>query len=204
MTYCTVADLLAYVRTDLAVDEPEAAVACDVATSDINTWCQRTFVVPTAATTRTFVAPKSSDLLLVHDIADTTDLVIVHNGSTLTASQYQLEVFPGVTSQTSASGLVRPYTWVRLLGGVWSHNNGAAAASIIARWGWPVAAPPQVPLAAKMLGRDMLNGRDTRFGVASFGPDGYTRRITSNGQVVALLERLRSPWAGGEIGRAHV
>jgi hypothetical protein len=60
--------------------------------------------------------------------------------------------------------------------------------SITARWGW-AAIPPQVTEATKLLARDLLLARDTAFGIVQVGD--FSRRITDNGQVVALLSSFR-------------
>jgi hypothetical protein len=153
--------------------------------------------VPTSATARTFV-PDDSYLLAVDDIANTTGLVIVDSGTTISTG-YQMEIAPGTPRQTNASGLVEPWQYIRLISGLWTVPcDGEAVVTVTARWGWP-AVPEEVKLSALMLTRDLCDGRDTRFGLVAFADAGVARAIRANGQVTAMLEPLRSHRAWGLV-----
>lgn len=188
MAYVETQELTDYLRSTIVADDVEIEGALLAAESTIDSYCQRTFVVPTTATTRTFVA--SDDyVVVVPDIANTTNLVIVDNGSTLTAAMYQLEVAPLATSQVGITGRTWPYTQIRRMSGTWwRDSDGEDTLSITARWGW-AAIPPEVTLATKLLARDFLLARDTAFGIVQVGD--FSRRIAANGVVETLLSPLR-------------
>jgi hypothetical protein len=193
MAYVEAQELTDYLRSTVTADEVDIAAANLAAESAVNDHCQRFFTVPTAATTRTFV-PTDHYTMTVPDIANATDLVIVDNGVTLSASEYQLEVSPGITSIVGLDGRTRPYTLIRRMTGMWHiDSNGNDTLSITARWGWP-AVPPEVPQATKLLARDLLMARDTAFGIMQTG-DGFSRLITGNSVVELLLWPLRRPEA---------
>ena len=194
MTYVDTFELEGFIRSTITADTAEIAAAGLAAESAINAYCQRVFTVPTTATARTFVA-NSWDLLRVHDIANTTNLVIVNDGVTLSASDYQLETSPGTTSQIGVDGRTWPWTYIRILSGHWARDTyGEALVSVTARWGWP-AVPDEVILATKLLARDYLLARDTSFGIVQVGD--FSRRIAANGVVADLLAPLRRVEAFG-------
>jgi hypothetical protein len=188
MAYVEIDQLAEYLRSTIVADDPELEAASLAAESTINGYCQRVFTVPTAATTRTFV-PDDWHVLTVPDIANTTGLVVTSDGSAVAASEYQLEISPGITGPIGVDGRTWPYTRIRLLSGSWPvDSDGEADVSITARWGWP-AVPPEVTLATKLLARDFLIARDTSFGIVQVGD--FSRRIAANGVVETLLAPLR-------------
>lgn len=194
MSYVTQVEMSDYIRSTVTADEVEIEAAQLAAESTVDAYCQRTFAVPTSATARTFVATDSC-VAIVPDIAVTTGLVIVDNGTTLTAGQYQLEIAPGATGPIDVSGRTWPYSRIRRLSGSWHvDGDGEATLSITARWGWP-AIPPEVSLATKLLTRDFLMARDTAFGIVQVGD--FSRRIAANGVVETLLSPLRRPESFG-------
>jgi hypothetical protein len=190
MAYVSAGELIDYLRSTVAVDEIEFEVARLAAESTVDSFCQRTFAVPTTATTRTFV-PDDPRVLMVPDIANTTDLVVVNNGATVAAADYQLEVGPGLTNTTGRDGTVWPYMYIRLLSSYWSQSlPGQASVSITARWGW-AAVPAEVKLATKMLARDFVLARDTAFGITSVAE--FPRTLSGNKFVDGLLADYQRP-----------
>jgi hypothetical protein len=192
MAYVEAQELTDYLRSTVVADETEHDAARLAAESTIDSYCQRTFTVPTTATTRTFVATDVC-VVVVPDIANTTNLVVVDDGTTLSASTYQLEISPGVTGPIGVQGRTWPYTQIRRLSGSWNVDDEATL-SITARWGW-AAVPPEVTLATKLLARDFLLARDTAFGIVQVGD--FNRRIAANGVVETLLSPLRRVEAWG-------
>jgi len=187
--YVELPELTDYLRSTIVADEVEIELAATAAENAINAYCFRTFTVPTAASTRTFVAthPYTLD---VPDIANSTDLAITNNGSTVAAASRQLEIAPGVPGPVGIDGRTYPYIRIRLLSGCWDVNSdGEATISITARWGW-AAVPSEVKQAARLLANDYLRARDTGFGILQTG-DGFSRRIASNSVVTDLLGPLR-------------
>lgn len=194
MAYVSDTELSDYLRNTIVADEVEIAAALAAAENSVNSYCQRTFVVPTAATARTFVGYRNYELD-VPDIASTADLVIVNAGDTLVAADYQLEISPGVPGPVGVDGRTWPYTRIQRTSGYWDVNDDhEATISITARWGWP-AIPDEVPMATKLLARDYLLARDTGFGIVQVGD--FSRRVAANGVVVDLLSPLRRAEAWG-------
>ena len=191
MAYITQEEARSFARTELADDLPLLVRAMAAAEAAVNEWCQRTFVEPTGTTVRLFVPDRCSPVLRVDDIASDNGLVILNDGAAVAAATYQLEVSLGVVNQTTRAGEARPYGYVRLLDGLWTIDGERATVSITARWGWP-ATPEAVKLATLVLTRDFLLSRDVLFGMATFGADGFTRRVGETSTVVALLEPYRT------------
>jgi hypothetical protein len=190
MSYLTTPDATDFLRSQIVADEVEIEAFATVASSAIDAHCQRTFTVPTEATARLFV-PSMYDVLKVHDIANTTGLVITVDGSAVT--DYQLEIAPGTPGPIGVDGRTWPYAYIRLLSGSWG-CGAEATVSITARWGWP-ATPAEVELACKMLVKDYANSRDTRFGFVQMGD--FSRAIAMNGVVAGLLAPFRRVEAFG-------
>ena len=194
MAYVDLTELSDYLRNTIVADEVEIQAALSAAENAINSYCQRTFTVPTAATTRTFIGCHSY-VMVVPDIANTTNLAIVNDGSTLSASDYQLEVSPSTVGPVGIDGRTWPYTRIRRIAGYWDvDSDGEATISITARWGWP-AVPAEVEMATKLLARDYLLARDTGFGIVQVGD--FSRRVAANGVVTDLLGPLRRAEAWG-------
>jgi hypothetical protein len=195
-TYGTLEEMRSYLKDATDANIPDVEVAWLAACNAVDMFCQRPFTVPTTATTRTFVPPMRGNLLAVPDIANTTGLVIVDDGTTLTAADYQLEVSPGQTNTTNTAGRQVPYQYVRLLSwGSWStYDDGEATISITARWGWP-AVPDEVDLAVRLLTKDFFESRNTRFG--TFDGGDFAQRIRANAVVAQLLGPLRRSEAWG-------
>lgn len=186
-------ELLLYLRTDeITVNDDEVEAAGLAASTMVEQHCARSFTVPTAATERVF-KPRRYDLVKVDDIANTTDLVIVDDGTTLSSTQYQLETSPGRTARPDNSGLTRPYCYIRRIDGSWTMDEEATL-SVTARWGWP-AVPDGVSLAVKILTKDLYSARDTWFGRVAIGE--FPVRIADNTMVRSLLAPYRAAESWG-------
>ena len=194
MAYVEVSEASDFLRNTIVADEVEIQAALSAAENAVNSYCQRIFTVPTEATTRTFVGYRNYELD-VPDIANTTGLIIVNNGATLTAADYQLEISPGVTGPIGVDGRTWPYVRIQRISGYWDVNEDhKATISITARWGWP-AIPSEVEMATKLLARDYLLARDIGFGIVQVGD--FSRRVAANGVVTDLLGPLRRGEAWG-------
>jgi hypothetical protein len=187
--YATVEETEQYLRSTVTADLAEIEVALTVGCQAIDLATVRTFGVPDDETTKVY-APISGDLVKVDDIANTTNLVIVDNGSTLSASDYQLETWPGRANQMSQTGIMYPFAYIRRLSGSWHVAcNGEATLSVTAQHGWP-AVPDSIKLASKLAAKDYLDMRDTRFGLVQVGD--FARRIMENSTIGGLLQPFRS------------
>lgn len=189
MAYVSDQELTDYLRSTIVADEVDIAAAKLAAESTINDYCGRIFTVPTTATIRTFVVDDPY-IVVVPDIANVTNLVIVDNGTTLAASDYQMEIASGKVGPIGVSGRTWPYTQIRRMSGMWYIDGyGNDTLSVTARWGW-AAIPAEVSLATKLLAKDYLLARDAApFGVMQVGD--FSRRVAANGIVTTLLDPLR-------------
>lgn len=187
MAYVDPTEFQEYVGSDLAADEEAIARCLAAAEAAVNDHCGRTFdppVTPAAPLTKLYVRD-DCDLVTIHDLVDATSLVIVDNGTTLDADDYQLEPFNQWTG-------ARPYYRIRRIRGWWSECRGGATISVTSpRWGW-ASIPPEVVQATFLLAKDLVHLRDNRFGVAGFGEFGAIR-VRDNPHVTMLLKSLVHP-----------
>jgi hypothetical protein len=169
--YLTVEQVKAYCRNELPTEDDEwFEAACDAAETALDQSCQRQFVVAgTTATTRLYRPDPRSSVLRVHDIANTTDLVVVEDGTTLLSSDYQLEPVNGLTW----AGEQRPYEQIRLLDGHWWEiDYDRATISVTARWGWS-AIPARIEQAALIIAKEIITNRDeVKLGLIGFSDVG--------------------------------
>lgn len=184
MANLTVPTFKAWKRVEVSVDDATILAAIESAEEAIDQHCGRTFAVAGSATARVFRAP--NDRTSVLDIFDCTSVTLVSdNGSTVSASNYQLEPLNGL----SAHGEAVPYTAIRLLGGgLWSYEYDKATISITATWGW-ASLPARYTEAVKILTADILDNRDMRNGIVGF-TDYAGIRVRENSVVTSLLSKL--------------
>lgn len=190
MAYLSLDEFTGYVGSELAADRTSLQAALLAAEQAINDHCGRNFnTTATSATARSYLP--CGDVVVTHDIGDTTGLIISNFGSTVASGTYQLEPNP-----VSWAGVTQPYYRIRLLNGAyWTQSGGQATVTVTAKWGWP-AVPAQVVEATAILAKDLAHLRQNRFGVAGFGEYGVIR-VRDNPHVVMLLSRLRHPMAVG-------
>lgn len=183
MSNVSVAEFKAWKRVEVGTDDSAIQIAIDTAEEVINQHCGRQFVIASAATSRVF-AP-TNDRVSALEIDDcTTVTTVVDNGGAVAASAYQLEPLNG----RNAAGDNVPYTTIRLIGGYWTTNNGAATVNITATWGW-ASLPDRYYQAVKILAADILDQRDIRNGVIGI-TDYAAMRVRENPVVSMLLGRL--------------
>lgn len=191
MAYLEPQELVDYVGSEIVDDHPFLVRCLAAASEAVNDYCGRSFetpVVPPTVVTRYYYPV--ADTVVIHDLVDATGLVVVDDGTTVDAADYQLEPVNNV----STSGLVRPYHRIRRLGVCWSSPSRSGEVSIEVtsnRWGWP-AVPAVVKEATAVLAKDIVHLRTTRFGVAGFGEFGVVR-VRDNPHVKMLLANVRHP-----------
>lgn len=189
MAYATAAEFKTYVGGDSDVTITDAWLA-DVqaaAEDSINDHCGRTFNAPSGGATARNYVPRG-DLVIVHDIANSTGLTVTNDGATVASTDYQLEPL----NNLNAAGATVPFHQIRLIDSCWSHDGKRATVTVTTdQWGW-AAVPDQVKQATLILGKDIAHIRQNRFGVAGFGEFGVVR-VRDNPHVAQLLSRLRHP-----------
>ena len=180
MPYVSASDLGSYLRNEVKADDIEAEAALVAACSTVDSICGRSFAVPATATDRQFVA-WSGEHTELDDIADLAGVTIAVDGAPLTG--WTLQAFPG-TPGPVVRGRTWPWRWVCDL-----PVASGALLTVTAKWGWP-AVPAEVATATKLIAKDLLDSRDTRFGVATFGGDMYARKLALNPLAVSMLSDL--------------
>jgi hypothetical protein len=188
--YCSLAELQDLLRIDDTVDSEQLTIAIDAASARIDAHCGRTFGRDTVASVRRFdvvdmgwrrpsVQSLSvrATLLLVDDIATTTDLLV--NGEAI-GDRFTPDPLNALAKN-------EPITALRI-------NNGALTpgtiADITARWGWP-----EIPIAIKqaaliLAGRYFKRG-DSLLGAMGFGDMGAVMVRNVDPDVESLIARYR-------------
>lgn len=86
---------------------------------------------------------------------------VTENGGVLSATQYQLEPMNAM----ALNGQAQPYEQIRRLGICWYRDPWRASKiTVNAKWGC-TAFPPGIAQAIKVLGKELCNNQDVRFGV---------------------------------------
>jgi hypothetical protein len=185
MAIVDIDDFVRYFGSETNADIADMTSALAGAEYAVKRHCHRDFTVATdTATPRVFV-PESDTVVRVDDFASTTGLVVTNDGSTIAAAGYQLEPLNGI----DLTGEAVPYTTVRLVTGLcWTRTYRRATVSVTARWGWSTI-PDDVVEATKILAKDLVHHRETRFGVAGWGQFGVVR-MRENPTVLSLLQRV--------------
>lgn len=185
MAYLDLDEFAAYIGSERSDDEDALERSLAAAEAAIDDHCGRTFSPPaTDPITKTY-APGCNARVLIHDLVDTTSLVVSDNGTTLAADAFQLEPLQQWVG-------ARPYYQIRRLTGCWYADRGRPTLSITSpRWGW-ASVPPEVVEATAVLAKDLVHLRDNRFGVAGFGEYGAIR-VRDNPHVKMLLAPFRHP-----------
>lgn len=168
--------------------EPSDAMiqlAIDAAEESVDVFCGRTFAVAAGATTRTYTPDTDrSSVLRIHDCTSVT--TVVDDGSTLAASQYQLEPIGG----RLANGETSPYTQIRLVDyAYWTFDAGKATVSVTGTFGW-ASLPHRYQNAVLILTADILDQRNLQNGVIGF-TEYAGIRVRANPMVASLLRKLR-------------
>lgn len=162
--YCTVDDVKQLVN--IASDDDDSLLDSLIAHAQkwFETKTRRVFAIP-ANTTRYFTASSERDgghiddsdplnLILDHDLATTTDMVITNgDGTTVTVGQYT------VIPKNSP-----PFHTIRLLPSssvAWTYTTDPDdAITISAKWGWSVTPPEDVKYAVLRLATFLYRARD--------------------------------------------
>ncbi len=186
MSIVSIADLVAYYRTEIATDEPFLQACLDAADEGVQDLCQRKFVVASTPSARTYVPKHCFDVLRIHDCTSVT--TVVENGVTLTAGvDYQAETAEGVQT-VSWAGVVMPYEQLRRFSGTWYTNQGRGTVVATAPWGW-AAIPESIKMACRVGAKDLADVRNVKLGIAAvneFGP----LRVRENPAVQRFAEKF--------------
>lgn len=169
-----------YVRDQVAgTDDTVKQAALDSAEAMVNDFCQRSFTVAGAASTRSYMPDRSGLYVLrIHDC--TTVTAVTEYGATLGTSEYQTEPI-----HVAWSGLSFPIEQIRRYWRSWWWDAGFSRITVTATWGW-AATPPAVIEATKIIAKDIIQQRNNNSGVAGFGEFGAVR-VRMNAIAIDLL-----------------
>jgi hypothetical protein len=181
--------LTEYIRGQVTADDAVVESALNSAEAMVNDFCQRSFVVATTATARSYMPHRPGEYVLrIHDCTTVTS--VTENGATVAASDYQTEP---VTK--SWAGLTVPIEQLRRYWTCWEYDQGFARISVTATWGW-AATPDAVIESTKIIAKDILQQRNNNSGVAGFGEYGAIR-VRMNPIAIDLLQPYQRAEAFG-------
>lgn len=191
MAYTTKEDLKAEISIDDSLDDVAIELAIDAACSEIDLYCNRSFIQDADVSTRTFRAIYAQ--CEVDDISTLTGLVVAvdlnDDGTaekTLTASDYVLEPLNGVGPDSKTGW---PYNRIVFRYETFDDPQTFPEVHVTARWGW-AAVPAPVKKAANLLAVRNFKLKDAPFGVAGFGEYGAVR-VKDHPVVEALLRKYQ-------------
>jgi len=177
--YVTQAAFDLYVRDKIgATTATEAALlvaSLAAAEQAVNEYCVRNFVVvavDAVATARVFI-PDGTQRLLIDDARAVTSVSV--DSTAVDSTLYQLEPL----NNLSASGAYRPHERIFYLDSRWPiSTRGKASVSVTARWGW-AAVPAAVTEATKIIGKDIVQQRQTVGNLAAVGDIATSVRLNT-------------------------
>jgi hypothetical protein len=159
-TLASIKAVLQIAADDLTHDEVLNAFRTDVREA-IDNECQRTFLVPSTSTTKTYLAPESP-LLWVDDVWQIDSVVV--GGVTLSASDYDKQPFELTGQQPHY------YQLIRLRGGQeadWASSRSKVV--VTGKWGYASTVPEVVRQVCQIMVSRMY-----KRGQAAFGNEGGT------------------------------
>ena len=184
MAWTTLPVFKNYVGSEITIDDAELQSALTAAENGVRAHCNRDFTLVAAGSVARSYSPVG-DMVLTHDIADSTGITITDNAVAIAATDYQLEP----VNEIAPDGSYRPYSTIRRTVGTWYQPANVHLVTVdvtTARWGW-LTVDQTVVEATMILGKDLAHLRTNRFGVAGFGDFGVVR-VRDNPHVVKMLE----------------
>lgn len=170
MSYVDLPTFKEYARSVVGNANDDLMTAALLSASNMcDTYCQRSFTVAGAATSRVFT-PRGPWLYLLRLPDFTTVTSVTDNGTAVAAADYQLEPLNG----SPWNGAARPYEDIRRFDNTWTYDMGRALVTIVAAWGW-LETPAAVTDATLIIAKDILQQRNNNSGVAGFGEYGAVR-----------------------------
>lgn len=195
MSIVSPADFTQYIRDEIGADNAQmTAQAQAAAESFVRQYCGRQFTPSTGSATARVYGPRSltegGRVVRVHDFGSTTGLIVSNYGTVIASTAYQLEPLNALNN----AGASVAYEQVRLFWTRFITLMDQATITITADWGWPVV-PAAVTEAVKLIGKDYVQQRDTRFGFAETSVGAVS--AARNWPAITLLQPFRRPEAFG-------
>ena len=173
---------------DTAIDNAIAA-----AEAEIDQITGRTFVVPSSATAKTYVA-YDDYTVYVDDIAQTTGL-IVKEDTTLDGTY---DTTLTITTDYILDGNTAPYRVIRRVDGdeFTRGRYGRPTVQVTAFYGYAMTVPDQVKQCALVIAARLYQRRSSPLGFQAGSVDvGFVRISRTDPEVIALLRGLKLPAA---------
>ena len=194
MAYTDLATVRAYLGIPSSDSSQTAAINAAIAAADaeINQMTGRTFVVPSGATSKTFI-PYDDYTVFVTDIAQLSGLVVKED----TNLNGTYDTTLTITTDYVVDGNSAPYRVIkRVDGDMWPRDRyGRATVSVEAFYGYGMAVPDQVKQCALVIAARLYQRRSSPLGFQTGGIDGFIRISRNDPEVVALLRGLKVPAA---------
>lgn len=155
----------AYLQNETGItDAAVLSAAKAAAEGQVRQWCQRSFELTNTVATARVYGPLQlrydGTTVRVGDFTDTASLIVSNYGTTVASTSYQLEPLNGI----NLAGDIVPFEQIRLISSVWTTTSlNQATITITAKWGWTVVPDPVIE-AVKMLGKDYITARGSKFG----------------------------------------
>jgi hypothetical protein len=170
--YITSAELAAFVRDSVAVNDVELAAWCSTASRAIDQTCNRQFGKVDAPEQRFYTARWSSRrgrwVVDIDDLMSITGVVVLVGSTAVT--KYTLE-------PRNAAARGRPWTRLVFATDAEAQPDGCTDdVGMTAPWGW-TSVPTAVKQAAKLQGSRFVSRRDSPFGVAGSPVQGSELRL---------------------------
>lgn len=174
------------------VDDQEYRSACGAVSNWIDEWCQDFFGRVTATRTFEVVTPYEVNC---GSLVSITTLKTDSGGDGTFETTWQTTDYELFPYNPSTGRETKPYNKIRAVGSLvfpmlYGGLTRRDQVQIVGVFGWP-AVPAAVREAALILAVDQFKLKDSPFGVAGFGAEGFAVRVKQNPQALSLLQPYR-------------
>jgi len=195
MAYTSQALVKAYLGIPSATSSENTAIDNAIAAADaeIDQITGRTFVVPSGATSKTFI-PYDDYTLYVDDVAQLTGLVVKED----TSLDGTYDTTLTITTDFVVDGNSAPYRVIkRVDGDMWPRDRyGRPTVEVTAFWGYGMAVPDQIAQCSLVIAARLYQRRSSPLGFQAGSVDvGFVRISRTDPEVIALLRGLKIPAA---------
>lgn len=200
MAYATLAELKEFVGVPDAdtADDDALTLALDAATTQVDTWCDRTFTADEVATTRDYMI-SDTGRVDIDPVSTLTELVVQtddNNDGTFETTWTAGTDYRAEPVNATAAGV--PWDRLVALGTRWfPKNKYRPGVRVTAKFGWPGGTVPDaVKLATLIQASRLFKRKDAPFGVAGSVEFGSELRLLNelDRDAQNLLRRYRRQW----------
>jgi hypothetical protein len=175
VSYVSLSELKAALRITDSVDDSLLNAAITSASAYVDQYCERTFAVGTATSSRIYVPTGRFEPLQVDDVQTISEVAIDENTDGTYSTALGLLDYQRHPLNTSVAGATYPTTSLLPTGnGYWPVWRGRATVRVTGVYGWPVV-PAAVKEATLLQASRLFTRLDSPLGVAGFGDMGIMR-----------------------------